>query len=162
MDLSSIYEGLRKNLEEMKPEKDELEKLVGNYRKIVEENQMKLDEAEAKLKDICDKEFAIRNAMDSLELIDIKDSDQHTEEKTDHKALEGMKIVRQPIKQPVWTREKAKLVRYNRYDQEIDNFSTQAAAARALNWDQSSISRFLKFDKEAQLRKKNFYFMWQH
>lgn len=160
MELLSIYEGLRSNIEELEPKKKELEKQVDEYRRIVEENQKKLDEAAAKLKDIQDREFALKNAMDSLELIDLGNSE--TVKPAENKLLDGLKIVKQPVKQPVWTRKNAKLVQFNRYDQQIGNYSTQAAAARALGWDQSSISRFLKFDKEAQLRKKNFYFAWEH
>lgn len=162
MELIKIYQGLKENLEEIEPRRIKLEETVANYGKIITEAQKKLEAAEDELKEITDKIFALKSAMENLELIDVYDEAKVETPKTEmEKLLDGNKIIRQPIKQPKWTRKNGKLVQFDRYGNRIDTFATQAAAARKLGWDQSSICRFMKFNKDEQIRKKNFYFTWE-
>lgn len=151
MELKSIYEGLKENLNTMAPRMKELEMEIEDYRE-------RLEAAESELKELQDKQFALKSAMENLELIELGAEEQKS--KID-KLNEVNKIIRQPIKQPRWTRKSGRLVQRDRNDLEIGCFVSQKAAARKLNWDQSSISRFIKSSKEEQIRKKNFYFKWE-
>ena len=162
MELIKIYQGLKENLEEMEPQKIELEETVENYGKIITEAQKKLETAEDELKELTDKIFALKSAMENLELIDVHDEVKVETPKSEiEKLLDGNKIIRQPIKQPKWTRKNGRLMQFDRYENKMDTFTTQAAAARKLGWDQSSICRFMKFNKDEQIRRKNFYFKWE-
>lgn len=166
MELIKIYEGLKENLEEIEPRKMKLEETVENYGRIIAEAKKKLEAAENELKEVTDKIFALKSAMENLELIDVH-GEAHDEAKVEtpkteiEKILDGNKIIRQPIKQPKWTRKNGRLVQFDRYENKLDTFATQAAAARKLGWDQSSICRFMKFNKDEQIRRKNFYFKWE-
>ena len=151
MELKSIYDGLKENINMMAPRMKELEKEIEDYREM-------LEAAESELKELQDKQFALKSAMENLELIELEAEEQKS--KID-KQNEVNKVIRQPIKQPRWTRKSGRLVQRDRNDLEIGCFVSQKAAARKLNWDQSSISRFIKFSKEEQIRKKNFYFKWE-
>lgn len=162
MELIKIYEGLKENLEEIEPRKMELEEPVEKYGRIIAEATKKLEAAKNELKEATDKIFALKSAMENLELIDVHDEVPVETPKTEmDRLLDGNKIIRQPIKQPKWTRKNGKLVQFDRYENRIDTFATQASAARNLGWDQSAICRFMKLNKDEQIRRKNFYFKWE-
>ena len=54
------------------------------------------------------------------------------------------------------------VIKLNQYDNVDDRWKTQKAAARGLNWDQSSVSKFMKLDKDQQIRKKGFALIWEY
>ena len=56
----------------------------------------------------------------------------------------------------------AYVLKMNGYDNVLDRWPTQKAAARNLNWDQSSVCKFMKLSKEAQLKRKGFYLTWEY
>ena len=163
MELLDIYNGLKENMDELGPRKADLEKMVNDYQLMVDKYQRLLSGATLELKDITDREFALKSAMENLELIDVKapiKEETENEKENDTDTLYGAKVIKRPVKQPQFTKKSARLGRYDRNDELIESYATQAAAARTLGWDQSSVSRFLKFEKDTQIRKKNFYFKW--
>ena len=165
--LEAIYEGLKKNLVEMGPKIKELEENAGKFRKLAKEYNEKLEKAENELKEAKDIEFALKSAMENLELIDVdtkKTEEKKPEVKVEEKKPEVKtedKDICKPVKQLKWNHKNARLIQKDRYGKVIGNFITQKAAARSLGWDQSSISRFLKLSNDEQIRKKNFYFTWE-
>lgn len=161
MELNEIYEGLKTNLKNLTPEREKLETIVEDYHTMIESYKKKLETAEMQLKEIKDKEFALKSAMENLELIDVKGAntpETKEEVKTEEKNAEPVKKVRQLQ----WKHKNARLIQIDRNGKEIGNYPSQAAASRKIGWDQSSLSRFMRFGKEEQIRKKNFYFMWEY
>ena len=159
MELNEIYEGLKENLKNLTPEREKLETIVEDYHTMIESYKKKLETAEEKLKEIKDKEFALKSAMENLELIDVKEADA-----SEMKKEETMPAMEPTVRkrQLQWKHKSARLIQIDRNGKEIGNYPSQAAAARKMNWDQSSLSRFMKFGKDEQIRKKNFYFMWEY
>lgn len=56
----------------------------------------------------------------------------------------------------------AYVLQLNKYDNVMDRWPSQKAAARNMRWDQSSVSKFMKLDKDVQLKKKGFYLAWEY
>lgn len=54
------------------------------------------------------------------------------------------------------------ILKLNEYDNVEDRWLTQTAAAKALKWNQSSVSNFMKLDKETQISKKGFALVWEY
>ena len=54
------------------------------------------------------------------------------------------------------------VLKLNEYDNVEDRWLTQTEAAKALKWNQSSISTFMKLDKETQIAKKGFALVWEY
>lgn len=161
MELNTIYEGLMENLKNLAPEKEKLETVVEDCHTRMAEMMRELETAQTRLKEIEDKEFALKSAIENLELINVKGADApktKEEVKTEEKKTEPVKKVRQLQ----WKHKSARLIQVDRNGKEIGNYPSQAAAARNIGWDQSSLSRFMKFRKDEQIRKKNFYFMWEY
>ena len=160
MELNEIYEGLKENLKNLTPEREKLETIVEDYRVMMESYKKKLETAEERLKEIKDQEFALKSAMENLELIDVKGANapEMKKEETTEQKTEPQKKTRQLQ----WKHKSVRLIQIDRNGKEIGNYPSQAAAARKMNWDQSSLSRFMKFGKDEQIRKKNFYFMWEY
>ena len=42
----------------------------------------------------------------------------------------------------------------------MNSFTSQHSAARHIGWSQSGLSHFMKQNKDTQIRKKGFYFVW--
>ena len=159
MELNEIYEGLKENLKNLTPEREKLETIVEDYHTMIESYKKKLETAEEKLKEIKDREFALKSAMENLELIDVKEANAPETKKEE--TMPAMEPTAQK-RQLQWKHKSARLIQIDRNGKEIGNYPSQAAAARKMNWDQSSLSRFMKFGKDEQIRKKNFHFMWEY
>lgn len=67
-----------------------------------------------------------------------------------------------PVKQPEFKHKNACVVKINEHDNIQDRWRTQKACARALGWDQSSVSKIMKLDKNAQIARKGFALMWEY
>ena len=54
------------------------------------------------------------------------------------------------------------VLKLNRYANVEDRWRTQKQAAKALNWDQSSVCKFMKLNTETQINKKGFALVWEY
>lgn len=136
--INELYTGVEQNMMEMEPKIKALEKKY--Y-----ETQKKLNDTEAELKAMKDQYESLRLCKESLELVDLKQNEAPKEK---------VNKILGPKKDPV-------LVKFDRYNNELGKWRTQKAAAREMGWDQSSVSKFMKFTKEQQISKKGFYFQWE-
>ena len=75
---------------------------------------------------------------------------------------EPIKTAKKPVKQPEFKHKNAFVVQINEYDNVMNRWRTQKAAARSLNWDQSSVSKFMQKDKRAQIKQKGFALIWEY
>lgn len=150
LSINEIYVGLEQNLAEIEPKMKELQKKIAEYRK-------KMEEAENELTALSNQFESLRMSKESLELIDVS-----KKEATDKAASEEKEPEKKSIKKLKWTTKNARLLKLDRYDNILGDYSTQRAAARDMGWDESSMSRFLKFNKDQQIAKKNFYFRYKY
>lgn len=160
MTLLEIYNGMKENLAKMEPRITELQGIIAEHRAEIEKHQKQIEAAQAELKKIQDIVEPLNFSKEALELTGIQEMEEEKNETEVKKEVDKKQTKKEEFS--TWTRKNPKLVRCDRNGQELGRYSTQKAAARDLGWDQSSLSRFLKFDKSQQLAKKNFYFSWAH
>ena len=174
MTLLEVYNGMKENLAQMEPMTLELQKKIEEHKaKIkeietesklkIDEHQSQIDEAAAELKKIQDIVESLNLSKETLETTVIEEKKEVSTVDDEKKKREADRARRQQAKEfSTWTTKNPKLVKMDRNGRELGRYNTQKAAAREMGWDQSSMSRFLKFNKDQQLMKKNFYFTWVH
>ena len=166
MEIREIYSGIEGQLMEIEPLLKKQEAKVSECEAMLEKAMAAMEAAENELKTTKSRYEALTRAKEALgDMADIppkKLKEEVEEEEKIDDFLSTMKIVKKPIKQPVWKHKDAVLVRFDRHGKEIDRYRNQSAAARNMGWSQSGLSHFMKFDKEGQIRRKGFYFQWEH
>lgn len=167
MKMREMYTEILERMTGYEPLLKEQEMAVAECEKAMEKAMAEMDSAEKKLNSLKGKYDALVKMKEAYESAfglngedEVNKKTEEKEEKTEVK--ESEKYVKKPVKQLNWRHKNARLIAFNRNGEKIGDYATQAAAARALKWDQSSISRFMKFGKDEQIRKKNFYFAWEY
>lgn len=167
MEMKDMYFGILEQMKGYEPLLKEQEGKIAECEKAMEKIMAEQESAEKKLnrlkgrydalvkmKEAYESVFGL-NAEDEPKKEDIKETVETKETKTET-------VSKASKKELTWKHKSARLIAFDRNGNQIGNYATQAAAARAMNWDQSSISRFMKFGREEQIRKKNFYFKWEY
>ena len=154
--IDEIYTGLKMNIAELEPKIEDLRKKINDY-------HGKLKEAEDELNNLTNQYESLRMSRESLELIDVSKKTAIEKNPSDGTA-QNTKTAKpvKPVKKLTWTTKNAKLLKIDRFDNVLGRYPSQVAAARDMHWDQSSLSRFMKFSREQQIAKKNFYFKWEY
>ena len=75
---------------------------------------------------------------------------------------EPKKSVKKPVKQPEFKHRDACIVKLNEYDNVLDRWRTQKAAARSLNMSQSTVCLIMKQDKMVQIKNRGYALMWEY
>lgn len=170
---------MRKVLEEMEVNLENQRGVVLLYEsrvKILQENfdkaKKELDDEAALLKVAKDDAYAIEQAIDMLKMSSFaqkpttvetaKTGTVKTATKTKRAAKEAPNKKEIKNNEPTVSDHKgAYVLKMNGYDNVLDRWPSQKAAARNLNWDQSSVCKFMKLSKETQLMRKGFYLAWE-
>ncbi len=154
--LKGIYENLRSEIEKTEPQVMDLEKKVNEYKALLEESENELK----KLNDVL---FALKNAFDSMELIDGINGTVEIKQAEEVKPAEKKEETAVPyrkVKQIDWkTKDRKVIVIKN--GEIVGKFSTQSRAAKFLGWTQSGVSAFMRQDEGTQLRKKGLVIKWE-
>jgi len=147
--MSDIYMGLERQLKELEPKMCELKKLY-------EEHLNAAEKAEEEMLVIEGNMTALRKAITALQAVDMPPTQEEVKEAEKAKKEETAK------KQLTWKHKKAYVVRYDRNGDILNKAPSQKAMARDMGWDQSSLSRFMRFDQDSQIAKKGYYFGWEY
>lgn len=150
----------------------EMKQIITELEEKLKETKTQLEDWEAKenfwaeaLKTAQEKTSLLRDNVASLELMIGAAKEGHF----DLNAAKAEKPKREPkAEKPKETEEvdpqhkRAGVYKINRYDNIEDRWKSQRAAARALGWDQSSLCKFVKLNKDTQIRKKGFALVWEY
>lgn len=163
----------------------EMKQIIRELENKLEETKAKIEEMDAKDKmwsaalEQVRKELSIeRDNLSSLEMMieaakeghfglvskktvvnDIikKETEEEPEEETEKEAE------KESEKEHADNRHKnACILKLNRYNNVDDRWRTQRQAAKALNWDQSSVCKFMKLSIESQINRKGFALVWEY
>lgn len=167
MEMNAILKEMEANLENMKGALVLYEARV----KILQENfdkaQKELEEEKAKMKPIIDDAYALEQSIEMLKLGNFAKGKANTEttekkvEKTVTKKNEKPEV-KKDEESMMWKHKKAYVLKLNEHNNVLDRWPSQKAAARAMNWDQSSVSKFMRMPYTSQLKKKGFYLCWEY
>ncbi len=160
MEMKEILKELESKLEEAKTQQKDWEAKKAFWKAAVESAEKELnilndDVSSLEMMIEAAKEGHFGNKEQAVTSVIAKDTEkEHPKEKQETEKKEP--------KQLDWKHKNAYVIKLNRYDNVEDRWRTQRAAAKGLNWDQSSVCKFMKLDKEQQLRKKGFALVWEY
>lgn len=164
MDILEIVKQIEENLKKIIPLMEMREKKLAECEKIAEEAMMAAEAADKEYKEIKGQYEALTKAKEALTAGGFpQETEKKTEVKTEEKKIEDKNVIKtnkKKIEQIIFTRKSGTLYRYDRDHSFLGKYPSQKSAARDLGWDQSSISRFMKFPIEKQIQKKGFYLKW--
>jgi len=155
MDIEVTISDMKKELKKIKPALQLSEAKVKTLQADFEKARDALDKAVAE-RDACKADIdALEMAIEALESGNF----------AAQKAAKKNPINEKPVKvskadERKNANKKAHVLKLNQYDNVLDRWPTQKAAARGMNWDQSSVCKFMKLSKEVQLKRKGFYLAW--
>lgn len=176
MEMHKILEEMEANLENQKGALLLYESRV----KILQENfdkaKKELDDEMALMKVAKDDVYALEQAIEMLKMGSFaqksttvepvkaapKNVVKQTNKTVNEESKETVELTKKDMKDLTWKHKGAYVLKLNKYDNVLDRWPTQKSAARNLNWDQSSVSKFMRLSKEAQLNKKGFYLAWEY
>lgn len=166
---------MRKVLEEMDANLENQRAVVLLYEsrvKILQENfdkaKKELDDEMALMKIAKDDAYALEQAIDMLKMSSFAQKPVTVE------VTKTVKTKRVTVKEAQNEKESkdnksnasdhkgAYVLMMNGYDNILDRWPSQKTAARHMNWDQSSVCKFMKLSKETQLKRKGFYLAWEY
>lgn len=147
---------------------------------IIKELEEKLKETKTQVEDWEAKEKfwteAVKTAQNALRVL--RDNTTSLEmmieaAKEGHFGLNGMAKTEKPKQETKVEKPKeekkvdprhrgAGVYKINRYDNVEDRWKSQRAAAKALGWDQSGLSKFMRLSKDTQINKKGFALVWEY
>lgn len=171
---------MRKVLEEMEVNLENQRGVVLLYEsrvKILQENfdkaKKELDDEMALMKVAKDDVYALEQAIDMLKMSSFAQKPTTVETAkagTAKMATKTKRAVKEALDKKETKNEEssvsdhkgAYVLKMNGYDNVLDRWPSQKAAARNLNWDQSSVCKFMKLSKETQLKRKGFYLAWEY
>ena len=172
MEMRKVLEEMEANLENHKGLVILYESRVKILQEAFDKAKKELDDEIALLKVAKDDAYAIEQAIDLLKMGSFaqKPATEETAKaapvkvvktvcKTDSKKTE---TTNKNDKDLTWKHKRAHVLKLNEYDNVLDRWPTQKSAARALGWDQSSICKFMKIDKNTQIKRKGFYLAWEY
>lgn len=171
MEMLDILKELENRLNEVKPKLKELDDEVSACAKAVEEATKALGDAESRRTKIRNNVDSLEMALESLRMGQFDDLSAVVQQVVEAKKEEPPKAeevketkveLKKKKKDLVWLHKDAIVVQYDRHGNKMGHWRTQKAAARALGWSQSSVSHFMKFRSDEQIRKKNFYLAYEY
>ena len=161
MEMKQIIEQLEGKLKQEKLQVESLEKNVEALMKALEEAEKDL---KVKRDNVGSLEMMIEAAKEGHFGLTEK-KQEHTEEpaKTIEK-IENPAVVKaeKKVRNLDWRHRDAFVIKLNEHDNVLDRWRTQKAAARSLGWDQSSVCKFMKLNKEQQIQRKGFALVWEY
>lgn len=171
MEMMEIMKDLERKLNDVyKPAVELWERKAKEKEEELVRVQNELEKARMELKAVRDDSEAIEASLEMLRMgsfaqIEEEKPTEKVEEKEEPKAVTitaGEKLEKSSGKELTWKHKKAFIVKLNQYDNVLDRWRSQKIAARYLDWDQSSVSKFMRLDKETQLKKKGYYLAWEY
>ncbi len=178
MEMRKVLEEMETNLENHKGVVLLYESRVKILQEAFDKAKKELDEELAHLTVAKDDVYAIEQAIDMLKMgsfaqkptteetakaVPVKVTKMVYEtnsKKTETKSM--AKTTNKNDKDLMWKHKRAHVLKLNEYDNILDRWPTQKLAARALGWDQSSICKFMKLDKNTQIKRKGFCLAWEY
>ncbi len=168
----NIYEGLLKNFEALEREEKELSEKKDKILEILEKYQQEFDLIDTRWEKMNKQKVAIKAAMEQLEQADFSLSEEEKKE-------ENIKIVEpEPVKieeeKPVeeekekkgtkleWRHKNAMIVQYGKNGGIIKKFFTQKEAGEALGFSATWVSKLLKTNEKAQIKKRGYYLRYEY
>lgn len=142
-------EGLEKNVEAMMKALEEAEKELKVRKDNVGSLEMMIEAAKEGHFGLTEKTEAVKAEVKKIENPAIVKSDANATKKGS-------------AKNPEWKHKDAFVVKLNEYNNVEDRWRTQKAAARSLGWDQSSVCKFMKLNRDQQLQRKGFALVWEY
>ena len=176
MEMSKVLEEMEANLENHKGVVLLYESRVKILQETFDKAQKELNDELALLKVAKDDAYAIEQAIEMLKMGSFaqksttaepakavpKNVVKQTNKTVNEKNKETVEPTKKNMKDLTWKHKKAYVLKLNEYDNVLDRWPSQKAAARNLNWDQSSVCKFMKLSKETQLKRKGFYLTWEY
>ena len=163
INMSEIYMGLESKLQsyeeackkaetqidELLAKAEEAEAMMNKYREEAEK-------VEAENKIMFTNVAALKKSMAALQEGSFATSEEINKEKQETVKKEKLSNVKtKPVK--TWVKKKGEIGQYNADGNLINSWTSQKSVAIGLNWDASSICRFMKLKRDTQVRKKGFY-----
>lgn len=159
IEMMDIFMGLEKQLEEIEPAYMQAEK---DYNFHLAE----AEKAEALMNGLKINVDALRSAIDSLKkgnfvFPDFTKELEEKKEEVEPKLVLTIPSDEKPKTKPKrWMTQKGEVWKFAPDGTVLEKFTSQCAASRSMHWDQSGISKFMRFSHETQIRKKGFYLDW--
>ncbi len=171
MEMKTIMEQLEGQLKKERIEAEELEKKIATMMVVLENAEKALSDKKDNITSLemmieAGKEghFGLKEQKtEPVAVIATVDEFKTAKESAiEESKTEPAKKSVKPVKQPEFKHKNAFVVQINEYDNVMNRWRTQKAAARGLNWDQSSLCKFMKLDKSVQINKKGFALLWEY
>lgn len=159
METKEIYYGLVEKL-------DKLERITKMQKEKMEKAREAYELAKAELEKYESNVTAYRMAKEALEMGNFELEEKKTQEIVVEETVNATSNVTDVAakKDTVleWKHKTPYVIQIDKKGNQIGRFCSQVACARAIGWDQSSLSRFMKLDAKQQDDRKGFHFMWEH
>jgi len=115
------------------------------------------EQVEAENKLMFNNVAALRKSLAALQEADFNLTEEEIKEEKQEAAKKEMlaNVKVKPVKS--WVKHKGEIGQYKPDGTIINSYTSQKSAAIGLRWDQSSVCKFMKLDRQTQIRKKGFY-----
>ena len=154
METKEIYDNLVKKLKEV-------ESIVAVLDCEVLRLRGELETAEQKLNSAKNNKTAYEMAKTALEMGEFElEAETNTPSSSKKEAISDSEKETQKVIN--YRHKTARLIQEDRKGNQLGIYRSQTDCARAIGWDQSSLSRFLKFKPDQQDAKKGFHFKWEY
>ena len=159
---------IKENLENLKKDLEKVEPVYLQAKKNFESFMAKAEEAEAEVNKYESVVKALYSAINALSGIDFPETEEPEKEKSKEFKVEikeetyskPVQVYEKPVKVSNKRERKGEVWKFAPNGEVLDKWTSQASAARSLNWDQSSVSKFMKLSHSTQIQKKGFYLDW--
>lgn len=167
----NIYEGLLRNYESLEREEKELSEKKDKILEILEKYQQEFDLIDTRWEKLNKQKVAIKAAMEQLEQADFSLSEEEKKEEVvkitepEPVKIEEEKPVEEEKKKGTvleWKHKNAMIVQYGRNGGIIKKFFTQKEAAEALGFSATWVSKLLKTNEKAQIKKRGYYLRYEY
>lgn len=156
MNMNEILMEMKKNYETMAPGLALAEAKVAAFEKEVAEANEKLAKDSNELRSVKDQLDAMKMSIETLEMGGFV---AHI----DGKSVEVKKAEPKKVSAKLeWKHQNAFVLMMNEFDNVIDRFRTQGAAAKKLKISQATVSYWMRRSKENQLKKLGYYLAWEY
>ena len=172
MEMKQIMEQLEGQLKNERIEMEDLEKRVAVMRAALENAEEALNVHKDNITSLemmieAGKEghFGLKTELKNEPITIVKSIEEFKEVKESaikEEKKEPIKTVKKPVKQPEFRHKDACIVKLNEYDNVLDRWRTQKAAARSLNMSQSTVCLIMKQDKMVQIKNRGYALMWEY
>ena len=156
---------IKENLENLKKDLEKIEPVYLQAKRNFEEFMAKAEEAEAEVNKYEGVVKALYSAINALSGIDFpeepeKEKPKEMKNENVENYSKPIQVYEKPVKVSNKRERKGEVWRFAPNGQVLDKWTSQGSAARSLNWDQSSVSKFMKLGHSTQIQKKGFYLDW--